>query len=136
MSRKYKKWKALTSKFRLLHITFEIVLIVKTPTNPTMSRITLEGQTGQAWLTLLSPGPHLSPKPYSESLSLMFSSAASGMTSFTGDLSGVTGALFVLPKSTVRLDFLFLIGANFGGGILLTSDSHLGLKSLPPSLLK
>ena len=55
------------------------------------------------------------------------------MTSLIGDLSvGVTGALLVLPKSIVLFDFLFLIGANLGGGIFSTSLSpHFGFDSFP-----
>ena len=77
----------------------------------------------QAFEVLASP-PHLSPNPYSESLSLPSSSLSSTITwhkvesfsrwcqntartSLTGLLStGVTGADFVRPKSIVRLEWL------------------------------
>ena len=75
----------------------------------------------QAFEVLASP-PHLSPNPYSESLSLPSSSLSSTITwhtslsrccqnttrtSLTGLLStGVTGADFVRPKSIVRLGWL------------------------------
>lgn len=45
--------------------------------------------------------------------------AASADFLFSGDLS--TGADALLRKSCGRLDFLFLIEALFGGGILLVS---------------
>ena len=56
--------------------------------------------------------------------------------SLAGDRpTGVTGALLLALKSIVLLDFRFLIGTNFGGGIFIrSSGSHFLSAVVPPDV--
>jgi hypothetical protein len=49
-----------------------------------------------------------------------------------GSLGGVLGVLWLMAKSCARFDLLFLIGANFGGGIMHLSTWNSIAYEKPP----
>lgn len=110
LSRRDKGWDTLINATRSVFATENEALIhVKN------QKTALQQKTVSLTQTVLC---QLEPNPQAVSESESNTASAELVL---GSLGGVLGVLWLMAKSCARFDLLFLIGANFGGGIMCLS---------------